>query len=111
MKVKIIKVTEFSRYPSGRVIADGPNSGEKFRRDHLIPALKENEKVIVIIDGVNGYPSSFTEEAFGGLVRLGEFPKQDILDKIEIRCESSVYEGYKKEMLEAMEVAEQNCES
>lgn len=61
---------DFSPYPAGRVRGDGPNSGERFRDDFLIPALRAGH-VDVVVDGVAGLPSSFYEEAFGGLVRAG----------------------------------------
>lgn len=63
--------TEFSRYPAGRVPADGPFSGERFREEWLVPILTEHEKAIIEMDGTRGYGSSFLEEAFGGLVRRG----------------------------------------
>lgn len=67
---KIVTVaTDFSRYPAGRFISDGRYSGERFREEYLRPALEKGEKVIVYLDGVMGYGSSFLEEAFGGLIR------------------------------------------
>jgi STAS-like domain of unknown function (DUF4325) len=69
---KIIKVAEeFSRYPAGRYKADGPFSGEKFREEYLRPILEANTTATIELDGVRGYGSSFLEEAFGGLVRIG----------------------------------------
>ena len=60
---------DFSREPAGRYVADGSASGEVFCDKHLIPALKRAEVVTVVLDGTEGYGSSFLEEAFGGLVR------------------------------------------
>jgi len=60
---------DFSRYPAGRYIDDGPHSGQRFRDDFLKPVLLNSEKAIIELDGVRGYGSSFLEEAFGGLVR------------------------------------------
>lgn len=62
---------DFSRAPAGRYISDGPNSGERFRDQYLIPALRRGESLILELDGTRGYGSSFLEEAFGGLVRAG----------------------------------------
>jgi len=62
---------DFTRYPAGRFNDDGPYSGQAFRERFLVPALAANERTIVSLDGTAGYGSSFLEEAFGGLVRLG----------------------------------------
>ena len=37
--------------------------------------------VSVVLDGAAGYPSSFLEEAFGGLVREDGFSAHDVLEK------------------------------
>lgn len=68
--------TQFSRYPAGRYVADGPFSGERFRDKWLIPALESQEEVTIEFDGARGYGSSFLEEAFGGLVRKGYSPER-----------------------------------
>lgn len=60
---------DFSPFPAGRNRADGRYSGEAFRDDLLLPALKSTEHVVILFDGAAGYGSSFLEEVFGGLVR------------------------------------------
>jgi STAS-like domain of unknown function (DUF4325) len=65
---------DFSRYPAGRYVEDGPYSGARFRDDFLRPVLDANESAVIELDGVRGYGSSFLEEAFGGLVRAGYAP-------------------------------------
>lgn len=62
---------DFSRFPGGRHRNLGKFSGEEFRDDHLVPALKSGDEVTVVLDGTAGYGSSFLEEAFGGLIRVG----------------------------------------
>jgi len=62
---------DFSYFPGGRYRKGGENSGEEFRDDFLIPALREHDVVAVHLDGTNGYGSPFLEEAFGGAVRAG----------------------------------------
>lgn len=62
---------DFSRAPAGRFISDGPNSGERFREQFLVPALNSESAVVLEMDGTRGYGSSFLEEAFGGLIRKG----------------------------------------
>jgi|TARA_E500000318_G_C3555438_1_gene210881 hypothetical protein len=97
---------DFSRFPSGRVVADGPNSGQRFRDDLLVPALKEFDIVEVVLDGVKGYPSSFTEEAFGGLVRIG-FDKNELLSgKLNIVYSDNAYRGYADDIRHYIEDAQ-----
>lgn len=68
----MITVSEdFSKFPFGRSRKDGAHSGEAFRDDHLIPALKAYDQITVVLDGTAGLGSSFLEESFGGLVRNG----------------------------------------
>lgn len=84
---KIINIgKDFSRYPAGRYISDGPFSGEAFRSGFLIPALNNNEKTAILLDDTAGYGSSFLEEAFGGLVRLG-YSEQKINSIISLQSE------------------------
>lgn len=100
--MKTIQVAkDFSRYPAGRFVTDGPYSGELFRKKHLKPALAEEDSIVVDLDGARGYGSSFLEEAFGGLVREG-FSKADLLRKLVIRATN---ESLCKEILEYIEKA------
>jgi hypothetical protein len=68
----IVRVIDFSPTPFGRYRTDGPESGEAFREDVLIPALEKHSQVRLDVDGVAGLPSSFWEEAIGGLIRRGQ---------------------------------------
>lgn len=70
--------SDFSRYPAGRYKTDGPDSGERFREDVLLPLLRSGEKFVIRLDGTLGYGSSFLEEAFGGLVRVHTIPPSTI---------------------------------
>ena len=106
MNTKTISIAkDFSRYPSGRYESDGRYSGEEFRDKILIPALKHSDKVIVVLDGVNGYPSSFTEEAFGGLIRKGPFNKKQLDEKLEIHFDNPAYYSYALEIKEYLDEA------
>lgn len=94
-----IKIAEsFSRYPGGRYREDGDFSGEEFRETVLVPALKDaraaRHRVLVELDGAAGYPSSFLEEAFGGLVREGHFTSAELKSLLEIRA-GALFESYK----------------
>jgi len=81
---------QFSRFPAGRYYSDGPFSGQRFREEILVPALRAEAdgKIYVILDGLMGYGSSFLEEAFGGLVRVHGFTAKELEKRIEIVCES-----------------------
>ncbi|MEX0142011.1 STAS-like domain-containing protein [Janthinobacterium sp. AD80] len=82
----------FSENPAGRYRTDGPNSGQRFREDWLLPALQSSSRVTVDLDGALGFGSSFLEEAFGGLVRAG-FKGRDLHDKLEILSKTSMYKS------------------
>lgn len=64
-----LRIADFSCVPAGRYRTDGPQSGEVFREERLIPALKSGAHLNVILDGTEGYGSSFLEEAFAGALR------------------------------------------
>lgn len=74
-EVTIDVAKDFSPYPAGRDDADGPFNGTKFRneilRPKLLAAIAADQQIIVSLDGVKSFGSSFLEEAFGGLVRSG----------------------------------------
>lgn len=101
--MKIDTVKEFSETPGARYKDEGNYSGEEFREDILIPkyelARKNDEKLSINLDGGYGYPPSFLEEAFGGMVRRG-CNKDDILKRLEfISTDDPSLEGKIKEYI------------
>ncbi len=83
MSSKVIRVAEdFTRFPAGRYISDGRYSGQRFRQDFIVPALKSGDTVRIELDGALAYGSSFLEEAFGGLVRTEGFMPADLENRI-----------------------------
>ena len=84
MEIEIVK--EFSDTPGGRTIAEGEFSGELFRTQLLIPRYKEaiekKEMLEIYFDGAFGYPPSFLDESFGGLVK--ELREKNVLNNISI---------------------------
>lgn len=80
--MNIVNVSkDFTEFPGPRYCDQGPGSGEEFLKEHLKPAFlrarKSGDRVTVQLDGVKyGYPTSFLEEAFGGLAR--EFGIDDV---------------------------------
>lgn len=70
----VLKVSsDFSRTPGVRYETEGEFSGEKFRKEFLLPkfkdAIKLGVKLEVVLDGTAGLGTSFLEESFGGLIR------------------------------------------
>lgn len=95
---------DFSKVPAGRHPEDGDFSGEAFRNKILKPALEKYERVEVVLDNTEGFGSSFLEEAFGGLVRLG-FTKDFLLAHLVIIANKAASQRYKKKILGYIEAA------
>lgn len=75
---------DFSDTPGARYKKDGPHSGEEFYDDLLHPmyikAREEGVKLVIDLDGVWGYPSSFVSGSFGRLsIKYGS---SEVLDTI-----------------------------
>lgn len=87
---------DLSKTPSGRYRKAGTESGKELR-EKLVAALKKNDDVTVVLDGTEGYGSSFLEEAFGGLVRLKLFSVDDIRKRLKIVAETPEYSTYEDE--------------
>lgn len=82
-KIEIVK--EFSSTPGPRYKREGKYSGEEFRERLLIPryleAKEKGARLMINLDGGYGYPTSFLEEAFGGLAR--KYPAKEILEILD----------------------------
>lgn len=84
-QVKVINIAkDFSEEPIGRFPTDSDFNGQRFREEFLIPALSKFDKVIIQLDGTEGYGSSFLDEAFGGLVRVNKLSKEEVLNRLEL---------------------------
>jgi hypothetical protein len=88
---------EFSESPGPRAEKEGEYSGEVFRQQLLEPryleAVKTGALLWIDLDGVDGYATSFLEEAFGGLAR--DYPAEQIEQTIRFKSDdvrSYVYE-------------------
>lgn len=93
------KVAEqFSRFPGGRYKSDGPGSGEAFRDDFLVPelgrAMAADGILVLVLDGVAGLPTSFLEEAFGGLLRHTEWSLEEIQDVLKLEAADDDLQPY-----------------
>lgn len=82
MKIKI--ATDFSPTPIGRYKSQSEQSGQSFREKLLVPALRNNDEVVVDFDGIEGVGSSFLEEAFGGLIRHEGFTSDTLRSKLRL---------------------------
>ena len=81
----IIKVVNFTEFPGPRHEAIGEHSGERFREEVLLQAIRTHgiNNINVDLDGTAGYGSSFLEEAFGGPGRSREGSHADALELCE----------------------------
>lgn len=73
---------DFSKTPGARTRSEGPHSGQEFREDFLEKYFNDTAipKITIVLDGAEGYATSFLEEAFGGLAR--KFGKEAVLSRI-----------------------------
>ena len=84
---------EFTDVPGPRLREEGDYSGEEFRQEYLEPRFKEaldrNVTLFIDLDGVEGYATSFLEEAFGGLTRLysDRLTPDDVTRRIEFKSD------------------------
>lgn len=76
---------QYSDTLGARYAKDCAFSGEDFRDTVLVPLYLSyrvsGQTVRFVLDGTYGYPISFLEEAFGGLVRI--YPEEDVMGMIE----------------------------
>jgi hypothetical protein len=92
--VKTVLVTDFSKVPSGRYAKDGPDSGQIFRERYLAPAFKGAKRIVVRLEGAAGFPSSFLDEAFGGLVRIEGLSPQELHERLVVECSEDELHRY-----------------
>lgn len=85
---------EFSAFPIGRTRKDGEFNGTTFRDDILAPMLEEFETVILSLDGIGGFPSSFSEEVFGGCIKHGYLGIQDIDVRLQLETKDESLKFY-----------------
>ena len=83
MSINVCK--DFTETPGARYRSEGKYSGEEFRDDILVPKFdsvsSSDEKITIELDGGYGYPTSFLEEAFGGLARM--YGSKIVQEKLE----------------------------
>lgn len=98
---------DFSDVPSGRYPEDGEFNGQRFRTEFLVPLLRTYDRLEVVLDGTEGFGSSFLEEAFGGLIRLEGFSKSDLHSRLILISESPSTKRYKRKIEQYLDKAEE----
>lgn len=93
---------DFSPVPGGRFDEDGEFNGSRFRRQYLVPNLKKCEYVDVLIDGTEGFGSSFLEEAFGGLIRVEGFDSGSLKRRLRVIANSPRSQRYRRKIYSYM---------
>ncbi len=83
-QVRVNVAKQFTKLPGARYKHLGPFSGEEFRERFLLEPLRQGKTVIVELDGVRGYGSSFLEEAFGGTVRALGLDVDDAVRRLKV---------------------------
>ena len=110
--MRTIRVAEFSHSPGGRFKVHGPSSGEEYREEVLVPALKDaisaDETLTVELDGTSGYGSSFLEEAFGGLIRKGGIAPTLVRRHLAVTANTPLYAPYATLAKRYIDAAERN---
>ena len=100
---------EFTKTPGGRFRQNGPFSGEEFRddvlRDLFRGAVEAGDTLVIVLDGTSGYPPSFLEEAFGGMIRLGFSSLDQMNQHLELKAHDPHYEVYRLTAIDFMESA------
>lgn len=89
-QTKITKyVKDFSLRPGPRYINQGDFSGEQFYNEYLKEwfeeAIRSNMVLEVVLDGTDGYLTSFIDESFGRLVY--DFGLSEVHDRLRVISE------------------------
>ena len=93
MSETLVIVRDFHPFPGGRYLVDGPGNGTTFREKYLVPVLQKHGELTIDLDGAPGYPSSFLEEAFGGLIRQN-FDVEAIRAALKFKATDPGYQRY-----------------
>lgn len=84
---------EFSTTPGPRNQAEGDFSGEAFLEKLLEPRYlllaAPNDRLLIDLDGAEGYATSFLEAAFGGLAR--KYDPNEILKRLQFKSDEEPF--------------------
>lgn len=104
--IRLNVAEEFSIIPCARYKKDGKYSAEEFRdgilTDKYLAAFGSGATLVIDLDRVYGFASSFLEEAFGGLQRKREENILDIIRFVSNDCPSYIdrIEGFVDDVLQ-----------
>ena len=88
-RININIARDFSDTPGARTYADGKYSGQEFfdklLKNKFLESTQRNEKLEINLDGTNGYPSSFLNEAFRLLAK--EFGSDIVWNNLDLISE------------------------
>jgi hypothetical protein len=91
--MKVIKVREYSMHPGLRHCSISDYSGEEFYHKILNEAFYQSyvskESLMLDLDGTNGYPPSFLDEAIGNLVF--DFSLEKVKKYIKFKSDEEEY--------------------
>lgn len=97
----MIQFAEFSQFPGGGLREQGNKSGQEFREDILAPALRDAVRndgtVTVDLDGTMGLSTSFSREAFGGLIAHEGFTVEQLMRHLVIAGSEPASDVYARE--------------
>ncbi len=98
--INISIAQDFAVYPAGRDASDGPDNGERFLEELLLPrydeAKSKNVCLVIRLEGVKSFGSSFLEEAFGGLARKKNVDKADLTTRLKIESDRPGLDRYER---------------
>lgn len=107
--VELSIAKDYSRFPSGRDERDGPNNGKRFRDEFLLPKYEEARAravpLVVNLDGVLSFGSSFLEEAFGGMIRVKGVSRRELMRTLRLEAGWVGNERYRQAILRYIDEA------
>ena len=84
---------DFSRTPGARFRKDGPFSAEEFMETLVVPKFEEARrlgvKLVMDLDGVAGYATSFLQGTFGNLA--AHYGTREVLNTVEVISNDDPY--------------------
>lgn len=103
MSQTTLKIADYSNDPWGRNAEDNAQglNGAKFRETYLIPALRQNDIVIIDFNGLRDLlDSAFLGGVFVDLVKFDGFTYDDVRERVKVQSNLKYYETTIARLLE-----------